>query len=253
MQNIAKPSVQSLLLQMRFNGQPLSTGTGFVSISKKGPLLITNRHNVTGRRQDNDQPMSPTGGIPNGVLVVHNLKGQLGSWQSKIEPLYSDLENEEKRWVEHPVLGAKADLVALPLTQLDDVELYPYDPGKPGEDMLIGPADTVSVIGFPFGISAGGLFPVWATGFIASEPIVDFNNLPIQLIDCRSRPGQSGSPVLAYRSGGMVAMADGSSAAYNGPISKLIGIYSGRINAESDIGIVWKTSAIFELVDHIHM
>ena len=251
MQTIAKPSVQSLLLQMRFNGQPLSTGTGFVSLSAKGPLLITNRHNFTGRRQDNGKPISPNGGIPNEVVVFQNLKGQLGSWQSKIEPLYSDPENEEKRWVEHPVLGAKADFVALPLTQLDDVELYPYDPGKPGEDMQIGPADTVSVIGFPFGISAGGLFPVWATGFIASEPIVDFDDLPIQLIDCRSRQGQSGSPVLAYRSGGMVAMADGSSAAFSGPVSKLIRIYSGRIKTESDIGIVWKTSAILELVDSI--
>ena len=117
--------------------------------------------------------------------------------------------------------------------------------------MLIGPAETVSVIGFPFGITAGGNLPVWATGFIASEPVVDYDDLPIQLIDCRSRQGQSGSPVLAYRSGGMIAMADGSSAAFDGPVSKLIGIYSGRINAESDIGIVWKTSAILELVNSI--
>jgi hypothetical protein len=251
MRTIAKPSVQSLLLQMRFNGQLLSTGTGFVSPSANGPLLITNRHNVTGRRQDNGKPISPTGGIPNEVVVYHNAKGRLGTWQKKIEPLYLDPENEEKRWVEHPVLGATADFVALPLTQLEGVELYPHDPAKPGEDILIGPAETVSVIGFPFGLSAGGLFPVWATGFIASEPIVDFEGLPIQLIDCRSRQGQSGSPVLAYRPGGMVAMADGIAAAYDRPVSRLIGIYSGRINAESDIGIVWKTSAILQLVDSI--
>ena len=251
MLTIAKPSVQSLLLQMRFNGQPLSTGTGFVSPSAKGPLLITNRHNVTGRRQDNSKPLSGTGGIPNEIVVFHNVKGKLGSWRNKIEPLYFDPENKNRRWLEHPVLGGKADFVALPLTQLDDVELYPYDPANPGVDILIGPAETVSVIGFPFGITAGGIFPVWATGFIASEPVVDYNDLPIQLIDCRSRQGQSGSPVLAYRSGSMVAMADGASAAFVGPVSKLIGIYSGRINAESDIGIVWKTSAILELVNSI--
>lgn len=46
-------------------------------------------------------------------------------------------------------------------------------------------------------------------------------------------------------------MADGSSAAFGGPVSKLIGIYSGRINSESDLGIVWKTSAILELVRSI--
>lgn len=251
MNKIAKPSVQSLLLQMQFNGQPLSTGTGFVSYSAKGPVLITNRHNVTGRRQDNHKPMSSTGGVPNEVVIFHNIKGQLGSWQEKVEPLYYDPDNEKQRWIEHPVLGSKADFVALPLTQLDNVELYPYDLANPGVDIMIGPAEVISVIGFPFGITAGGLFPVWATGFIASEPIIDFNDLPIQLIDCRSRQGQSGSPVLAYRSAGMVAMAGGGAAAYDRPVSKLIGIYSGRINAESDLGIVWKTSAIFELVNSI--
>lgn len=251
MRKIATPSVQSLLLQMQFNGQPLSTGTGFISPSGTGPVLITNRHNVTGRRQDNNKPMSPTGGVPNEVVVYHNVKGQLGSWQGKIEPLYSGVDNEKPLWIEHPVLGSRADFVALPLTQLDDVETYPYDPAVPGPDIMIGPADAISVIGFPFGITAGGVFPVWATGFIASEPIVDFNDLPIQLIDCRSRQGQSGSPVIAYRSGGTVAMTDGRSAMFAGPVSKLIGIYSGRINAESDIGIAWKTSAILELVNSI--
>lgn len=251
MQTIAKPSVQSLLLQMRFNGQPLSTGTGFVSLSAKGPLLITNRHNVTGRRQDNNEPLSKTGGVPNEVVVFHNAKGKIGTWVPKIEQLFFDPDAENKRWVEHPILSEKADFVALPLTQIDDVELYPYDPALPGEDLLISPADTISVIGFPFGITAGGMFPVWATGFIASEPMVDFNDLPIQLIDCRSRQGQSGSPVVAYRSGGTVAMANGSTAVFNGPVSKFIGIYSGRINAESDLGIVWKTSAILQLVQSI--
>ncbi len=251
MNNIAKPSVQSLLLQMRFNGQLLSTGTGFVSPSDKGPVLITNRHNVTGRCQDNDKPMSSTGGVPNEVVIFHNDKVRLGSWIEKTEPLYSDSDNEQPRWIEHPCLGPKADFVAVPLTQLDNVELYPYDLANPGEEIGIGPAEVVSVIGFPFGITAGGCFPVWATGFIASEPVVDFNGLPIQLIDCRSRQGQSGSPVLAYRSGGMIAMADGKSNAYSRPVSELIGIYSGRINAESDLGIVWKTGAILELVNSI--
>lgn len=37
---------------MQLNGQPLSTGTGFIAESKNGPVLITNRHNVTGRHQE---------------------------------------------------------------------------------------------------------------------------------------------------------------------------------------------------------
>lgn len=248
MAHIAQPSVQSLLIEMQFNGQPLSTGTAFVVNSGKGACLITNRHNVTGRHQDTSAPLSPTGGIPSDIVVVHNRKGQLGQWVPRIEPLQI---GESPRWHEHPTLGAKADIVALPLTNLNDVELYPYDPANPGPAIFVGPADAVSVIGFPFGMTAGGAFGVWATGFLASEPDVDFNGLPIQLIDCRSRQGQSGSPVIAHRSGGMVAMADGGSAAFAGPVSKFIGVYSGRVNTESDIGIVWKASTVQQLVQSL--
>jgi hypothetical protein len=246
MGSIAKPSVQSLLIQMQFDGQSIATGTAFVvNTPNKGPHLITNRHNVTGRDPDSDQPLSKTGGVPNEIVVVHNRKDQLGQWVPRKEALYT---GKKARWIEHPTLGAKADFVALHLKHLDDVELYPYDPGNPGAKILVGPADPVSVIGFPFGVTAGGAFGVWATGFLASEPAVDFNDLPIQLVDCRTRQGQSGSPVLAYRAGGAVALEGGGSGMFGGPVERFIGVYSGRINAESDLGIVWKAAAVADLI-----
>lgn len=248
---IAQPSAQSLLLRMQFNGQPLSVGTGFLSNSRIGPVLLTNRHNVTGRRQDDNKPLSPTGGVPNEIVIFHNAKGRLGHWVSVCEPLYVDIDSQAPRWVEHPILRSRADFVALPLTQLEGIDLYPYNLAGQDVDVHLGPADVISVIGFPFGLTAGGLFPVWATGFIASEPAIDYDGLPIQLIDCRSRQGQSGSPVLAYRSGGMVAMSDGGSSVFGGPVWKLVGIYSGRVNPESDLGIVWKREALFDLVSSI--
>lgn len=248
MQKIAQPSIQSLLILMRFNGQPLSSGTAFVANAPSGPLLITNRHNLTGRDQNTEKPLSSTGGVPSEIVVIHNRKGNLGQWVSRIEPLFDD---DTPRWYEHPTLGAKADFVALRLTQLDDVACYPHDIINVGPDIFVGPSDPVSVIGFPFGVTAGGAFGVWATGFLASEPVVNFSDLPIQLIDCRTRPGQSGSPVIAYRSGGMVPMVNGDTAAFSGPVYRFIGIYSGRINSESDLGTVWRASAIQELVQSV--
>ncbi|MBU3590402.1 MULTISPECIES: trypsin-like peptidase domain-containing protein [unclassified Polynucleobacter] len=245
---IAQPSVQSLFIEMQFNGQILSTATGFLVNTSKDTYLITNRHNVTGRNQETGDLLSKTGGIPNQISILHNKKGALGQWVSKLEPLLVD---GVPRWHEHPTLGATADFVALSLANLVDVEQIPYDLANPGPDIFVGPADSISVIGFPFGMAAGGVFGVWATGFLASEPAINYGGLPIQLIDCRSRQGQSGSPVIAYRSGGMVAMSGGGSAAFGGPVSKFIGIYSGRINAESDIGVVWKASAIKELIDSL--
>ena len=39
-----------------------------------------------------------------------------------------------------------------------------------GVNLALTPAEPVSVIGFPFGLTAGGVFGVRATGFLASEP-----------------------------------------------------------------------------------
>jgi hypothetical protein len=120
-----------------------------------------------------------------------------------------------------------------------------------GPPIAVNPADPVSVVGFPFGLQAGGSLAVWATGFMASEPDIDFNNLPTFLVDCRTRPGQSGSAVIAHRHGGMVTMQDGSSGVFGGPVTKFLGVYSGRINEESDLGIVWKASAVSVVVSAV--
>ena len=242
---IRLPSVRSLLIEMRVGNQALGTGTGFVVDSAKGPVLLTNRHNVTGRRQDNGQPLSPTGGVPDAIRIVHNRAGKLGEWLTRDEALYA---SGKPTWKEHPTLGPQADFVALPLNNLQDVELYKYDVANPGPPIKAGPAQTISVVGFPFGIQAGGSLAVWATGFVASEPDIDFGNLPVFLIDCRSRQGQSGSAVIAYGDGGMFAMEDRSTAVMPGEVIRLLGIYSGRINEQSDLGIVWKVSALQELV-----
>jgi hypothetical protein len=242
---IAVQSVMSLFVVPRVKGRPIGSATGFVVQSKQGPLLLTNRHVVTAHAPDPDgRPLTPDGVSPDELVIVQNRKGQLGSWVEKTEPLF---EGDRPRWLEHPVLKGRADFVALPLSNLDDVELYPYSLDD-SLGIVVGPADVVSVIGFPFGVSAQGL-AVWDTGFVASDLDVDFGGLPVFLIDCRSRPGQSGSPVIAYRNGGAIHTAGAAMTATSGPVYRMLGVYSGRINAESDLGLVWRTSAINELIN----
>lgn len=249
MANILEESAKSLLIKMNFNNTLLATGTAFITESSKGPVLITNRHNVTGRDQDTNQPISPTGAIPDKIVIAHNQSNKLGTWVDKTESLYD--KNNNPLWFEHPVLKDKADLIALKLTQTDAVHIYSYDPSKPGDDIQVGPSDTISVIGFPFGLTAGGSLPIWSTGFIASEPDINYKNLPIFLIDCRSRPGQSGSPVIAYISSGVARDSNGNMNHHGRAIQRFLGIYSGRINKESDLGIVWKASSIKQLIESI--
>ncbi|MGX9116843.1 trypsin-like peptidase domain-containing protein [Mesorhizobium sp. BHbsci] len=211
-----------------------------------GPVLITNRHNFTGRDQNTGQPIWTHGGIPNRIGVWHNSFNGLGKWHRETYPLL-DIE-EKPLWNEHPTLGANADVVALRLTLNPLSVVRAYSLASPTLELLVMPGDPLSVIGFPFGLSAGSHFAIWATGFLATELDVDYDHRPIFLVDCRARQGQSGSPVVASRSGGMVPLMNGDTAAFSGPVANLLGIYSGRINEQSDLGIVWKKSVIAELV-----
>lgn len=106
----------------------------------------------------------------------------------------------------------------------------------------IEPALPVSVIGYPFGHFEHSGWPLWATGHIASEPsrAGQFDQI---FIDCRSREGQSGAPVYVkyfrdYRD------ATGQDISVEGNIYSLVGLYSGRINSESDLGIVWTAAQL---------
>lgn len=246
---IAEPSVQSLFLVARSNGRDLGTGTGFVIEHAGQPYLITNYHVAAGRDPGTGQPRHASGAVTQELAVLHLLPTTSGSiqWQARFEPVLD--VHGDALWLEHPVHGRGVDVVALPLTQLAGVELHPYDLTGAAPALAAGPATGVSVIGFPFGLTAGGAFGIWTRGFIGSEPDVDYNDLPLMLIDARTREGQSGSPVILYVNGGMSAMADGSSAAFSGPVMNLLGVYSGRVNAESDIGLVWKVRAIRDIVE----
>lgn len=246
-QRMVRPeSCKSLFLELRFRGAVLSAATGFLIEGPGGPVLVTNWHSVSGRNSQTGMVLSPTGGIPDEVRIVHMDPGPKVGWLSVVEPLLDD--SGQPRWFEHPVHGPKVDCVALPLTQLDGVGVFPHGL----EDLLhmrTNPGDVVSVVGFPFGLTGGGPLALWATGFVASELEVDRDGLPLFLIDCRARPGQSGSAVLRNVPGDSVRWRDGRIESIDEPGSTLLGIYSGRVNEQSDLGMVWKVSAIAEIIE----
>ena len=246
---ISLPSVMSLYIEMFFDDLCLGNGTGFLCKGKSGnPYLITNRHIVTGRDQETDKCLDKkTLAIPNLLRITHNKTGSLGQTIVTQEPLYN--LDQYPLWVEHPHLKGRADFVAVPVTQLDDVNLFFYELNSQ-PDIKIRVSDVVSVVGFPFGKKIEGT-AVWSTGFVASEPDMNYENLPIFLIDCRSRKGQSGSAVIAHRHDGSYSDSRGNQIFGGGVVTKFLGIYSGRINDESDLGKVWKSTAVNELLNVI--
>ena len=223
--------------------------------SRAGPLLFTNRHVVTGSNVFTNENF----GFPDSLQIFHHKCGDIGKHVQKIQLLYTE---DRPVWFEHPLLKHEADFVALPLTDLDGVELYSYDViqntfqenlSEVFPPLAIGPSDSVSIVGFPFGKSSQDGFPIWVNGFLATELESTYMDKPIVLVDSRTREGQSGSPVVAYRpAGAPIRGVDRSMSIGNGAYGLLLGIYSGRINKDSDIGMIWKVSALVELIDSIN-
>ena len=237
-------SCRSLYLILRNDQHILGTATGFIVKKDNINYLITNWHVLSGRHPETNKILYSKG-IPKQLLIWHHGK-KLGTWHLKSENLYNG--SGEKRWKEHK-LGSKVDIVALPLEEIDnDIELYPLDLSLANTDMLPEVAMPVSIIGFPLGFSGAGRFPIWKTGHIASEPNLDYNGKPLFLIDATTRGGMSGSPVVLRLSGGFKTKDGGTIISQTGYTTLFIGVYSGRLPRDSEIGKVWRPRLISEIV-----
>ncbi|MQB05720.1 serine protease [Agrobacterium tumefaciens] len=250
---VAVPTLKSLFIEICFGDLCLATGTAILvaNDNESHCTLITNRHNVTGRHQETNKCLSPKAGVPDNIVIYfHRKDAVVGGWKPIKLPLYR--EDESPWWIEHPRLGARADVVALNLRWGSDITKYPYYLGNQLDrrGIEVGPAETVSVIGFPFGLSSVQRFPIWATGFLAQELELVTPENPTFLIDCRTRKGQSGSAVIAYRAAGYRGIKEGLPVTHltNETVWEFLGVYSGRISEESDLGRVWHVSAVEELL-----
>ncbi len=238
-------SARSLRIETFANGHSLMIATGFVVDRDSSSFLVTNWHVVAGRDPGTNQPTHPSAAIPDTLQITHHTKGILGSWQIATEPLYA--QDSTPRWIEH-AQGQLIDVVALPLSNLPQgIEIFPFDLALANADLVPQPAMSVSIVGFPFGLSAGGVWPIWKTGHIATDPDVDFDGRPSFLIDATTRSGMSGSPVVVRSSGGHMTR-DGMYLIAGGVTTKFLGIYSGRIRDDVELGRVWRPSVLEEIL-----
>ena len=235
----------SRYVRMYYGQTPLAHGTCFFVMSADGPVLVTNRHNFTGRNNITGEPLRKDCAIPDHAVVTiyspHEVHCHID--------LVDHKNPQEPAWTEHPTLGAKADIIALPVKEMNNIvgdndsvllqnDWHRWEVGS-----------ELHVIGYPYG-QIGGPFPIWSKGSIASEPDVDVAGLPVFLIDCRTRPGQSGSPVFAHFRAGDVIQHNGQDLMAKQSMEYFVGVYSGRLTPDSDLGLVWKQSCIEELVNH---
>jgi hypothetical protein len=248
-------SLSSLLLQPLANGRELATATGFVVRYADRLWLITNHHVVTGRDTETRKVLSQHAALPDAIQIWHHSKLSsvgYGAWTPCIEALLDNVGRP--RWLQHPKFFVKdmerpfepnIDLVALPLEGLhNELAIYPLDLELATTDVRVAPGLPVSIIGYPFGKTGPGLFPIWKTGHIATDPQAYWSPRYF-LVDATTRDGMSGSPVVfrpfgIYQDTGGLIVAD--------ETVKLLGVYSGRLQRDAELGRVWHPHLIKEII-----
>jgi hypothetical protein len=250
-------------ITLRFNEAEMGVGTAFFYTAGNKDYLITNWHNVSGRRPWDKKVNSERGAIPDNLVVRIPYDEQLQDgviarkWLPKVLKLYADEEHYRPIWWEHPNHRFTIDAVAIELAELATTKAVPANAESLALDKLsLTPGMDVFVLGYPRGISGGGRFPLWKRGSIASEPDVNIDNLPKMYIDTATREGMSGAPVYAQEVGFWAP--EGKKFPDEGLFGKghrFIGIYSGRVGNDpflAQLGIVWKEEAIQEIIAAAH-
>lgn len=256
MPKINENSSKPVFIKCFYNETQLSTATGF-RVNKNGKnFLITNWHVVSGRHLITHECLSKTAAVPNKLVLNYRVQTQNGNykWKEKIINLYDD--NENHLWIEHPEFGSNVDVVAIKLENYCDFE-ESFDIDSNYELFV---TEQVFILGFPYGFTVNTPsepYAIWTGGTIASDPELELTinekKLPVFLIDSKTREGQSGSPVIYYSENGINRCEDeelgrGISLSIR-PFKKEIGIYSGRINKDSDLGYVWKWEIIRDILN----
>lgn len=261
--SISPPSFSTHYLRMISFGSDeiLSTGTGFIYEYKNEFFLITNGHNITRTNPEQTKRLTKSAGFP----VKIKTKTRMGTndypeaclLTNFIEiPLYSDTSFEKPLWFVHPDKSYLIDVIAISIGYKDKitdlVKFFPINKYSFNEEYYPQIADDVFILGYPFNITDNEELPIWKRGTIATEPVLDIDNLPKLYIDTASRSGMSGSPVIMQRTGYHSLTGNFDDNTILGRIRNFIGVYSGRIGADSEfkaqLGIVWKKDVIEEII-----
>ena len=207
-------------------------------------------------------------------------KPESGHPASTFIPVAQDVaiyENGRPLWLEHPALGSRCDIVALPMQRPQDCPEDMHNAANRISKIRIPvvPGCTVYIIGFPRSISVGFGLPLWKSGYIASEPHYDVTidgkvseiggllggyTLPAFFIDSQTREGMSGSPVFASYTGNWDTADPYGSWNPKAPgfyerddvflgteAKEFVGCYSGRASGneqEAALGLCWRKDVI---------
>lgn len=277
-------------IDLFYDATYLGSGTGFVMSYGQEYALVTNWHVISGINPTDGKCLHRLGGVPNRIefhVTISVKTSANGTVQETLDfrkmnlPLYID---GEPIWVDEKEPSNQNDYAIIilkpfipdltnkntalravrggtvtlrrgidPTTAMGIVNIAQVDnlyPSVGGE---------VFVLGYPHGMQATGIFPIWKRASIASEPQCSVNIDGIEYIDVFyidgfTKQGMSGSPVIYLSKNGDKLYGDSGTvtdASHGEPI--LVGVYSGRNGVTKDeyelsLGRVWKIGAVDRLI-----
>ena len=267
----------------------IATASGFFYETSQGDnFLVTNWHNVSGKNFVTREPNQQGTGTPRfPTRVCAKLMAETGQVNADASPLldvrdtHVQLYDSDYRpvWYEHPSMGSRCDVVALPMKRPRSAHPKFHRPVNRVSftRIPVRPGSTVFIIGYPHGITVSRGLPVWKSGYIASEPHFPVTlhdpapfTIPAFFIDSQTRRGMSGAPVFAQYVGNWNTTdpyswdADDPQYLFREDVMigsravEFVGCYSGRIPGEivgrigepqvqqedAALGLCWTTEAI---------
>lgn len=233
--------------------QKLASATAFIYEHNERFYLITNWHNLTGLNPITKKNIGNHAGIPDILSISLQVQEvPFIKWKAFTIKLYED---NKAVWLIHPIHKELVDVVAIELKIPENFEgiIRPINKIK-FDNFNLEISDDIFILGYPYSFTGGGQFPIWKRGSVATEPDIDYENLPKFFVDTASKSGMSGAPVIFKRIGvhGLVNGQPQPDTIF-GEISGFVGIYAGRVTGKSELdaqlGVVWKKEVIEKIIE----
>lgn len=244
-------------LELLANNNTIGTATGFFLKWDEVWYLVTNWHVLSGREPTSGQPKHSSFAVPDMCrYTVATLSGEVLVWTTHDLKLGS-ADDGSAAWYQHPTMAQSCDVAAIAVdasTVGYAKDLLSSDGHDPS--MFIDLGCDLFLPGFPLGLSSNGSMSIWKRASLASSLEFGHGIRTYFYVDTATREGMSGAPCLAISNWRHYALDrnTGRTSIVERPFSwRLLGVYSGRRNPsdgfEAQIGIVWRESLIFDILN----
>lgn len=277
-------------LTMRRGEHDLAVGSGVLYRKDNKEFIVTAWHNVTGRHATTLEHLSNKGCSPDNLVAYIACRATNDSYVGYCRQCFTiPLQDSEKSlYFIHQQKWPRVDVVAIPIdpehaydnegylstgqklvTQRPmrqkaphpalsmDIECIQDFMGAANDinvdlSSYLTASDDVFILGYPKGITDMYGQPIWKRATVATSPHLGWQRQKQFLVDCASREGMSGAPVISYNKGGPLQV--GSTTFHDlGPVTIFLGVYASRMghvsHFEAQIGTVWQKVLVDEIID----